>query len=141
MKSKLIIFLLLLSLSACNCEDKDRTTLTDMESTTEEGYNKLDRSSTISKSFDKEKWALQEGKDYPYRDQMIEAVVYTDTIRNLQKDKILNLLGPPSYYRDDENFLYYTITQKRIGPWPLFTKSIVIKLKEDQSVEWIKIYE
>jgi hypothetical protein len=141
MKSKLIIFLLLLSFSACNCEDKDRTALIETKSSTEEGYNILDRSSTISKSFDKEKWALKEGKDYPYRDQMLDAVVYTDTIRKLRKDKIVNLLGEPSYYSDDEYFLYYTIKQRRLGPWPFHTKTMVIKLKDNNSVDWIKIHE
>lgn len=95
----------------------------------------------VESTFDKVKWATMEGEDYPYRDEMLNDLVYNDTIRSLSKNEILALLGEPSFYREDRNFLHYTITQKRIGSWPLRTKTLVIKCLEDNSIEWIKIHE
>ena len=89
--------------------------------------------------FNKEKWAAKDGKDYPYRDKMINDIVYNDTIRMLNKEQLLELLGNPDYIR--EGHLYYRINETRIGNWTLNTKTIVIKLIEDRSIEWIKIHE
>ena len=89
--------------------------------------------------FDKEKWKAKDGKDYSYRDKMINDVVYNDTIRTLNKEQLLELLGKPDYIR--EGHLYYRINEIRIGNWPIKTKTMVIKLVEDRSIEWIKIHE
>jgi len=89
--------------------------------------------------FDKTKWETQEGKDYPYRNQMVNDVLYNDSLRTLNQEQILNHLGEPSYTR--KKFLYYRITETRLGAWILHTKTIVIKLSEDNSVEWIKLHE
>jgi len=91
--------------------------------------------------FDQEKWKTTDGKNYPYREKMLNDIVYNDTIRTLNKAEILDLLGEPSYYRENKSFLYYTITQKRLLFWPLHTRSMVIKLSEKNTIEWIKIYE
>lgn len=96
---------------------------------------------SMEMTFDREKWRIQDGKDYPYRAKMLNDVLYNDTIRTLNKEEILELLGAPSYYRDNDNFLYYTITQSSIGLLNLKSKTMVIKLDEDQSVEWIKVHE
>lgn len=89
--------------------------------------------------FDKEKWKTKDGKDYPYRDKMINDIVYNDTIRSLNKDQLLELLGEPDYIR--EGHLYYRINETRLGNWSLKTKTMVIKLVKDRSIEWIKIHE
>ena len=91
--------------------------------------------------FDKAKWRTKDGADYPYRDKMLNDVVYNDTVRTLNKDEILDLLREPSYYRSNKNFLYYRITEKRLGPWSLHTKTMVIKLSGDNTIDWIKIHE
>ena len=93
----------------------------------------------IEIEFEKSKWKLKQGKDYPYRDSMLHYVVYNDSIRALNKAEIVTLLGDPD--RINENYLYHTIAQKRIGSWPLHTKTLVIKFKRDDSIEWIKIHE
>ena len=90
-------------------------------------------------TFDKTKWIIKEGLDYKYRDKMVNDVVYNDTIRQLNKDQILKLLGKPD--RQTEYHLYYTVKQKRIANWPLHTKSMAIKLTDKDKVEWIKIHE
>ena len=89
--------------------------------------------------FDKSKWGSKEGKDYPYRDQMLDDLVYNDTVRSLSKDEILDLLGEPD--RRNDGYLYYMVDQKRIGSWPLHTKSLVIKLSDDSTIDWIKIHD
>ena len=88
--------------------------------------------------FDRTKWSTREGQDYPYRDKMLHDVVYNDTIRRLKQIEILELLGEPD--RIHEGFFYYNVTQKRLGKWPLHTKTMVVKFAGD-SIEWIKIHE
>ncbi len=90
-------------------------------------------------AFDKVKWGVKEGKDYPYRDQMVNDVVYNDTIRTLGKVEIMELLGEPD--RINNGHLYYMIRQSRLASWPLHTKTMVIKLSDTDKVDWIKIHE
>ena len=94
--------------------------------------------SSTATSFDSEKWQLKEGKDYPYRESMTHYVLYDETFRTLKKAEILELLGAPD--RENEGHLYYMISQKRLGLWPLSTKTLVIKLTDDFSIEWIKMH-
>ena len=89
--------------------------------------------------FDKAKWRAKDGEDYPFRDRMLNDIIYNDTVRSQNKDEILDLLGEPD--RINENYLYYMIAQKRLGSWPLRTKTMVIKLSDDNTIEWIKIHE
>ena len=95
----------------------------------------------IEQIFDSNKWKVKQGKDYPYRDKMLNDILYTDTFRKLNKTELLIELGNPSYYREDKSYLHYIITQKRLFFWPLHTKVLVIKLKDDETVEWIKLHE
>jgi len=89
--------------------------------------------------FDKTKWSIKEDLDYPYRNQMVNEILYSDSLRTLQKEGLINLLGQPDYSREEH--LYYRINETRLGAWILHTKTIVIKLSEDDSVEWIKLHE
>jgi len=90
-------------------------------------------------SFDQTKWMTKEGLDYPYRDKMLNSIVYNDTVRALNKDEILDLLGESD--RSNDGYLYYMISQRRLGFWPLHTKTLVIKLTGDSTIDWIKIHE
>lgn len=105
----------------------------------EENVENKKRNKDSEMVFDKEKWKVKEGKDYPYRDKMINDIVYNDTIRMLNKEQLLKLLGKPDYIK--ESHLYYRIIETRIGNWAIKTKTMVIKLIEDSSIEWIKIHE
>jgi hypothetical protein len=89
--------------------------------------------------FDKTKWNTKEGENYPYRDKMIDNLISSDTIKKLNKDSILNLLGEPE--RIDNNHLFYIVAQERLQSWPLHTKTMVIKLKDDGTVDWVKTHE
>ena len=96
---------------------------------------------TIEKSdFNQKKWLTKEGNDYPYRNDMLDAILYNDSIRTLNKTQILALLGEPN--RINKEYLYYTISQKRLGLSPLHTKTIIVKMSADNSrVDWIKLHE
>ena len=118
--------MILCSCLACNREKSEKT-------------DSLDQKVTTEISFDKTKWRVKEGSNYPYRDQMLHDIVYNDTVRTLNKQKILELLGEPD--KINEGYLYYRITQTRLGTWPLHTKTMVIKLSDDNSIEWIKIHK
>ena len=91
--------------------------------------------------FDNAKWKMKDGVNYPYRDKMLNDIVYNDTVRGLNKDQIIDLLGEPSYYRSNKNFLYYTITEKHLALMTLHSKTMVIKLSEGNTIDWIKIHE
>jgi len=126
MKMKLFIIFLCVSCLACN--------------TDREGNNINEKKNPETEMvFEKAKWKTIDGADYPFRDKMLKDLVYNDTIRDLNKDEILNLLGEPT--RTNENYLYYMIAQKRLGNWPLHTKTLVIKFSDDKTIEWIKIHE
>jgi hypothetical protein len=128
MKLKIIYTLLIISFISCNNYS--------------ENYSEYKKDKVKNEiKFDQQKWKIKEGKDYPYRDQMVNDIVYNDTIRTLSRNEVLDLLGQPSYYREDTNYLYYTIRQKRLFSWPLHTKTMVVKMKDQNTIEWIKIHE
>ena len=90
-------------------------------------------------TFDKSKWKVKQDNQYPYRDSMLQHLITSDTLRGLTKQQVLALLGPPS--RTDTNYLFYKVAQKRIGFFPLHTKSLVLHLPGDSIVTWIKIHK
>jgi len=89
--------------------------------------------------FDREQWAMKTGPSYAYRDQMADAVLYSDTLRTLSRSELLEWLGEPD--REEKGHLYYVIRENRLGFWTLNQKSIVIKLQADSTVQWIKMHE
>lgn len=120
-----IIFLFIYCF-ACNIDDKNITT------------NKSKHHKTTI-AFNKGKWKIKNGNKYPFRDQMFHDIIYNDSIRSLNKEQLTQLLGAPDYTRT--TYLYYRIKETFIGNWPIKTKTMVIKLKEGKSIDWIKIHE
>ncbi len=116
----LIIFIVILVTTSCN---KDTSNPQNQDET----------------YFTSTKWKTKKGDDYPYREKLLDSVVYNDTIRELDKEEIITLLGTPN--RTSNNFLYYTISEKRIGFWTLHATTMVIKFVDDDTIEWIKIQE
>jgi len=90
--------------------------------------------------FNRSKWVIKEGKNYLYRDKMLNDVVYNIKLKGFRKDSVLQLLGQPD--RTDTNYFFYIIDQHFFGdvPVPISTKSLVIKFIND-TVEWRKIKE
>lgn len=88
-------------------------------------------------TFDKELWNEKKGEDYVHRTKMYEDVLYSDELRTMNQSQIVERLGSPD--RQNDNHLYYMIQQKRLIFWPLTTKTLVIKMTKDDTVEWIKV--
>jgi len=126
MRTLLGITLLLLCCVACNSES-------------EENAERIEERTTADARFDQTKWKVKDGSDYPYRDQMLNDLLYNDSVRTLVKYEIIALLGEPD--RTNEGHLYYMVAQKRLGAWPLHTKTLVIKLSEDNTIDWMKVHE
>ncbi|MCB0280198.1 MAG: hypothetical protein KDD94_11870 [Calditrichaeota bacterium] len=78
--------------------------------------------------FDAAKWQIKEKRKYPWRKQMTDELLYTDTLRLLNKEEILSLLGEPD--RMDKNYLFYIIDQGRIGYWVLSQQTLVVILSD-----------
>ena len=90
-------------------------------------------------SFDQKKWNVRKGWGFAHRNAMLNDLVSDPEIRKLNKQQILSLLGPPK--REDGNYLFYMIDQKRALVLPMHTKSLVIKFTDQDSIEWMKIHE
>ena len=88
--------------------------------------------------FEKIKWQVKKDNDYPYRRDMLDDLVQNYTLKGTKKTALIDLLGQPD--RTDSNYLFYRISQNRIGFFPLSTKTLVIKLAGDSTVEWRKIH-
>lgn len=130
MKSSLKIIIFLVLLLGFNCRSKHKNYSENMLGKPES-----------ERIFNREKWQTKKGKDYPFREKMLNDVLYNDTVRTLHRNELLKMFGEPSYYREDSSYLHYIIKQKRLFSWPLHTKVMVIKCSDDNSVEWIKVHE
>ncbi len=118
MHIKNFILLLLLACTACNNNEKE---------------------SIKQEKFNKEKWSIKSGDNYPFRDDMLNNVLHNDSIRKLNRVEIIELLGRPD--KDRDSFLYYRVNEEKLGILTLHTKTMVIKFTGDSSIEWIKLHE
>lgn len=120
-----IILLFLLNAFAVSCGSKSE------EKTTE----------TIPKetAFNSKQWKVKQQDEYPFRPLMYKEILYSDSVRTLSKPQIITLLGKPE--KEENNHFYYLIEANTIGSFTLNQKSLVLKFKPDDSVEWIKLYE
>lgn len=93
---------------------------------------KPDNTSTDTKppgeiAFDKSSWDRKTGRDYPHRDSLLRFLMDSDTLRPMNEEEVIRMLGAPD--RQHENYLYYLIEQDRIiNFWPLHSKFLVIVL-------------
>ncbi len=125
---KIYIGLFVLVLTCLACQNTEKTNPIETQKETRQVM-----------SFDKEKWAVKSDAAYAYREMMLQDLIDSKRLKQLKKAAILELLGMPD--RTDSLYLFYTILQKRALFFPLQTKSMVIKLKDNDSVEWVKIHE
>ena len=88
--------------------------------------------------FDKVKWQTKEDEAYPYRNKMLDDLIDSVNLKGIQYDSLINILGQPD--RVNDSHLYYNISRNEIGVVTLSTKTFVIKLKPDSTVEWRKIH-
>ena len=92
----------------------------------------------VDSLFNKAKWDTKKGESYPFRELMLNSVLYNDTIRNLNKAQLIGLLGNPD--RENNNHLYYLITQKKLYFITLSAKYMVVKLTDEDKIDWIKTH-
>lgn len=123
MKTQILLLLLLLSFFACKKEPDNTSDIVPGQ----------------EMAFDKEKWKIKNDAAYAYRDKMLNDLIQNRQLKQLKKQEVVALLGEPD--RTDSLYLFYTIYQKRISFFPLHTKSMVVKLKTNDSVDWVKIHE
>lgn len=92
-----------------------------------------------TQKFNPEKWAVKDKGDYPYRDIMLDDLRSSYKLKFISRDSILQLLGVPD--KEVEAYLYYRISQRRLGAWPLHTKTLVIKCLGEGAGNEIYIHE
>jgi hypothetical protein len=126
MKVKIYLPILFICCLACN-------------PTKEEKSGEADSRTRTENKFDKIKWRKKKDMDYPYRERMLEDLLNNHHLKELKKDEVLDLLGQPD--RIDGYYLFYLIAQQRISFFPLHTKTLVINLSPDSTINWIKIHE
>lgn len=118
MKIKFLLPILFLYLTACNPKKQEPEV----------------------EKFDKLKWAIQEGDNYPYRDAMLMDLIGNKRLTGTKRNDILNMLGEPS--RMDTNYIFYRINQTKLGDVvPLHTKTLVIEFAADSTVRTSKIHQ
>ena len=122
------IFLLFLFISSCSCNKES-----------EEKSSPKEVSNLTEISFDQAKWKVKKGYSYPYRDRMLNNVIYNDSLRSLKKSAIIKELGEPT--RINNEYVYYLIEKNKVLFMTLNSKTLVIKFKEDDTVDWMKIHE
>jgi len=89
--------------------------------------------------FDSAKWLVKEGGRYPYRDRMLDDLIHHHRLHGMHRDRVLQFLGIPD--RKNGAYLYYAVDRDQLGPLTLHTKTLVIKLNSDSTVEWRKIHQ
>ncbi|MEO5500998.1 MAG: hypothetical protein ABIR31_06095, partial [Ginsengibacter sp.] len=60
-------------------------------------------------------------------------------LHGLSKVQLIQLLGLPE--KNVKGYYYYPISRTGMGGFTIHTKTLVIKLNSDSSVEWRKIHE
>ena len=97
-----------------------------------------DAGTTNHVKFDKIKWQTKDSGGYAYRNNMLDDLIDSVTLKGLRHDSLISLLGQPD--RIDNGHLFYNIHRKEIVSFTLSTKTFVIKLIQDSTVEWRKIH-
>lgn len=124
MKIHHLICFLLISSCTCNSTNKTPTPPIDKEE--------------LEMAFDFEKWNLKNGNIYPFREQMVNSILFDDSLRQLSKDEIVETLGEPN--RQTGEYIYYEIERSKLLFMTMYTRTLVIKF-DGQRVEWMKVHE
>ena len=136
MAKKTIVILLLFGCLACMEAEKSEKP----EAPSDTSFASEEVEVTPDSIFNKEQWLIKDGRDYPYRDRMVADLMANQGIRKLKYDEIIGRLGEPD--RINEGHLYYRVNRTRLGDFlVLHTKTMVIQLAPDSTVNWIKIHE
>ncbi|HLN96320.1 MAG TPA: hypothetical protein VK183_11860 [Flavobacterium sp.] len=88
--------------------------------------------------FDAALWRTKADEAYPYRDEMLNDVFASDTLKRLSKNVLLAQLGPAD--RTDGSYLFYEIEREKAAAMTLHTKTLVIEFEGD-TVKTVRIHE
>ncbi|HEX8459803.1 MAG TPA: hypothetical protein VF623_00170 [Segetibacter sp.] len=90
--------------------------------------------------FDRQKWATMNDMNYPYRAGMLKNLIDSVKLKGLKKEEVINLLGEPN--RTDSGYLFYNVSREYFGntSFVINSKTLVIKIGKDSTVEWRKIH-
>ena len=127
--SVFVMIVTVLLIGACGNDTAEETQTSEVETESE----------VEQVPFDRTRWLRQEDGQYPFRAQMLDDVLYNDTIRDLSQSEVESLLGPPD--RTTDGFAYYTIRRKQWGMMTLHATTMVIKYAKPDSIAWIKVHE
>ena len=97
-----------------------------------------DKNTAANVRFDNLKWQTREGELYPFREKMLQDLMDNGKLKGLSKPQLLEKLGPPD--RENENYLYYLVSQQKVGILALNTKTLVIRLSPENVVEAVLIH-
>jgi hypothetical protein len=114
MQTTKLLFLLLLSCSACS--------------------NKHEASKPDIK-FERTKWDTKDNLDYTYRKQMVNDLLINYKWPGVKKDSVIKLLGEPDVIEEDIFMLYHYEQKHLFGSFPLSTQALVIQLDTDSTVK------
>lgn len=92
-------------------------------------------------AFDKVKWSVKEGDNYPYRNSMIGTMTSKENLpawKKMSKQELFETLGQPD--RINGNYLYYKANGDKIGFVTFRTIALVIQVN-DSTENIIRIYE
>lgn len=93
----------------------------------------------LTNEFNSELWKATDGNSYPNRECMYENLVESQFLKSKNKNEITLILSAPD--REENGHLFYMISQEKAGFMPLHTTTLVIKLNEDETVNWVKIHK
>lgn len=99
----------------------------------------LNNESKHETPFDKTKWKVKNDMGYAHRNDMLNDLIINQKLKRLKKGEVLEMLGPPN--RIDSPFLFYKISEKRLGVFPLHVKTLVIKVSNDSTANKVMIHE
>ena len=121
------LLILCLLISSCTCNEKTDSKPIQLEDTLTEI------------PFDKEKWSFKKDQSYPYREKMLNNVIFNDALRKLKRTELIEQLGEPTKVNNE--YVYYLIEKNSLLFVTLNASTLVIKFKEDDTVDWMKIHE
>ncbi|RTY89131.1 hypothetical protein [Flavobacterium sp. GT3R68] len=90
-------------------------------------------------AFDKTKWNTKNDMGYAHRNDMLNDLIINKKLKRLKKEEVLEMLGSPE--RSDSQYLFYKISEKRIGLFPLHVKTLVILISADTTANKVMIHE
>jgi hypothetical protein len=91
------------------------------------------------KKFDPALWTVGTEGAHPHRESMLNDLIASRRLKGKPADTVVALLGAPT--RVDNGHLFYRVREERIGSFITNTKTLVIKLTPDSTVEWTKIHQ